>query len=111
MYRGARRSCTWERGAHVTGSAVGCAVLVTEPTALDRLHKKTRKVAERNLAGDEHVVTVVKGRSKQAMVVTDRQLLIIKAGSMAGVGFRAKATTFSLEDIAAINVHTGPGIA
>jgi hypothetical protein len=86
-------------------------ILVTGPSALDRLHKKTRRVAERNLAGDEHVVTVLKGRSKQAMVVTDRQILIIKGGSMAGVGFRTKVTSFSFASIAAIHVHTGPGIA
>jgi hypothetical protein len=86
---------------------------VTAPTALDRLHKKTRRVAERHLAGDEHVVTVFVGRSKQALVVTDRQILIVKAGSMAGAGssLKAKVASFSFANIAAINVHTGPGMA
>jgi hypothetical protein len=86
-------------------------VTVNGPTALDRLHKKTRRTAEKNLAADERVVTVFEGRSKQALVVTDRKILIVKAGPMAGAGFRTKAASFPFEEIAAINVHTGPGIA
>jgi hypothetical protein len=84
-------------------------VPVTGTTSLDRLYKKTRRAAERNLAADEHVVAVLRGRSKQAMVVTDRQILIVTAGMNAG--FRATAASFSFEDIAAINLHTGRGVA
>jgi hypothetical protein len=79
-------------------------------STLDRLHKKTRRVVERNLPGGEDIIAVIAGRSKQAMIVTDRRLLIVKAGVMAG-GFRARAAEFGFEEVAAINVHTGPGIA
>jgi hypothetical protein len=80
-------------------------------SALDRLHKKTRRAAETMLASDEEVITVFGGRSKHAMIVTDRQILIVKPGVMAGAALGAKTASFSFEDIAAINVHTGPGIA
>jgi len=78
---------------------------------LDQLHKKTRRAAEKSLASDESVITILAGRSKQAMIVTDRRLLIVKAGLMSGTGIRAKAASFSFADVAAINVHTGPGVA
>jgi hypothetical protein len=78
---------------------------------LERLHKKARRLAEGELAPDEEVVTVVVGRSKQAMVVTDRQLVIVKPGIMAGAWLGRKATSFPLAKITAINVHTGRGIA
>jgi hypothetical protein len=80
-------------------------------SALDRLDKKTRRAAESNLASDENVITILGGRSKQAMIVTNRQILIVKAGLMSGAGLGAKAASFSFADIAAIHVHTGPGIA
>ena len=63
------------------------------------------------MAEDEEVVTVFVGRSKQAMVVTDRQLLIVKAGMLSGAGFGARCTAFPLATVKTINVHTGPRIA
>jgi hypothetical protein len=80
-------------------------------SALDQLHKRTRARAEIQLADDEEVITVLAGRSKQAMVVTNRQLLIVKAGLMAGAALSGKTGSFPLEKIAAINVHTGRGVA
>lgn len=80
-------------------------------SALDRLHKKTRRAAETELGSDEDVITIFAGRSKQAMIVTDRRILIVKPGLMAGAALGAKAASFSFATIAAINVHTGPGIA
>jgi hypothetical protein len=80
-------------------------------SALDRLHKKTRQAAETRLDDDEQVITVFEGRSKQALIVTDRQLVIVKPGLMAGVALGAKAAGFPFDRIEAINVHTGAGIA
>ncbi len=80
-------------------------------SSLDRLPKKARSLAESQLADDENVLTVIAGRSKQAMVVTDRQVLIVKPGFMAGAALNAKAASFPLSRITAINVHTGPGFA
>jgi hypothetical protein len=79
--------------------------------ALDQLHRKARKLADRQLADDEEVVAVVPGRSKQAMIVTDRRILLVKPGLMAGAWLGPKATSFPLASITAINVHTGRGVA
>ena len=79
--------------------------------SLDQLHAKTRRYVEACLAEDEEVVTVFVGRSKQALVVTDRQVVIVKAGMLSGAGFGAKCAAFPLDTIRTINVHTGPGLA
>jgi hypothetical protein len=78
--------------------------------ALDQLHKKARRLAELQLDDDEAVVTVVRGRSKQAMIVTDRRILMVKPGLLAGLWLGRKAASFPLATITMINVHTGPGI-
>jgi hypothetical protein len=80
-------------------------------SALDRLHKKTRLAAETKLADGEEVITAFEGRSKQALIVTDRQILIVKPGWLAGAALGANVASFSLDSITAIHVHTGPGIA
>jgi hypothetical protein len=80
-------------------------------SALDQLHHKARKLAEGQLGEDEEVITVFPGRSKQAMIVTDRQILIVKPGIMAGAWLGPKAASFPLAAITTINVHTGRGIA
>ena len=80
-------------------------------SALDQLHQKARKLAEGQLGEDEEVITVFPGRSKQAMIVTDRQILIVKPGIMAGAWLGPKAASFPLAAITTINVHTGRGIA
>ncbi len=51
------------------------------------------------------------GRSKQAMVVTDRRILMVKPGILAGAWLGPKAASFPLTEITAINLHTGRGIA
>ena len=79
--------------------------------ALEQLHRKARRLAEGALSDDEEVVTVLPGRSRQAMIVTDRRLLIVKPGLMSGAWLGRKAASFPLDAIAAINVHTGRGIA
>jgi hypothetical protein len=80
-------------------------------SGLDQLSKRTRSRAESHLDDDEEIVTVLVGRSKQAMVVTNRQLLIVKSGLMAGAALNSKAGSFPLAAIAAVNVHTGRGVA
>jgi hypothetical protein len=84
--------------------------LSTHPR-LDQLPKKARGLAASQLADGEDVITIFAGRSKQAMIVTDRQLLIVKPGFMAGAALNAKAAAFPLAKITAVNVHTGPGFA
>jgi hypothetical protein len=80
-------------------------------SALDRLHKKARLAAEHMLAPDEDVVTVLLGRSKQALVVTDNRIVVIKPGLMAGAGRGAKVSSYPFDRLAGVNVYTGPGVA
>ena len=80
-------------------------------TALGHLHRKARRLAEGQLADDEEVLTVFPGRSRQAMIVTDRRLMIVKPGLMSGAWLGRKVASFPLEAIATINLHTGRGIA
>jgi hypothetical protein len=78
---------------------------------LDLLSNKARMAAAGQLADDEQAVTVFVGRSKQWMIVTDRQLVIVKQGMMAGVAMAAKVGCFPFDEISAINLHTGPRFA
>jgi hypothetical protein len=63
-------------------------------STLDQLPKRTQVLARSQLAEDEEVVAVLAGRSKQAMIVTDRQVLIVKPGWMAGAALGTKAGSF-----------------
>lgn len=80
-------------------------------STLDQLHKKARGLAEGQLDDGEEIITVLRGRSKQAMVVTDRRILMVKPGILAGAWLGPKAASFPLTAITTINVHTGRGIA
>ena len=77
---------------------------------IDQLHKKARKLAQGALGDEEELVAVIPGRSKQAMIVTDRRILMVKPGLLAGAWLGPKAASFPLSQITTINVHTGPGI-
>ncbi len=81
------------------------------PAALDSLQKKTRQAAEAWLDDGEDVITVFEGRSRQAMIVTEKRIVIVKPGWIAGAALGTKVASFTFEKIAAINVHTGPRIA
>lgn len=80
-------------------------------SSLDQLHKKARTLAEGQLGDDEEVVAVIPGRSKQAMIVTDRRIVMVKPGILAGAWLGPKTASFPLAAITTINLHTGRGIA
>jgi hypothetical protein len=77
---------------------------------IEELHKKARKLAERALGDDEQVVAVIRGRSRQAMIVTDRRIVMVKPGLLAGPWLGAKAAAFALTEITTVNVHAGRGM-
>lgn len=77
---------------------------------IDELDRKARKLAERALGDDEALVAVIRGRSKQAMIVTDRRIVTVKPGLLAGAWLGPKAAAFPLTDITTINVHAGRGM-
>lgn len=82
---------------------------MSRPT-IDQLHQKARKLARAALGEDEELVAVIPGRSKQAMLVTDRRILMLKPGILAGAWLGPKAAAFPLTAITTINVHTGRGL-
>ncbi len=79
-------------------------------SALDQLPDKARRLAEEHLVEGEDVVTVIPGRSKQAMIVTGRRILIVKSGFLAGAWLSPKLASFPLETITTINAHAGRGV-
>jgi hypothetical protein len=83
--------------------------MVSSP--LDVLSNKARMAVAGQLSDDEQAVTVFVGRSKQWMIVTDRQLVIVKQGMMAGAAMAAKVGCFPFDEVSAINLHTGPRFA
>jgi hypothetical protein len=77
---------------------------------IDELDKKARKLAESALSDDEGLVAVIRGRSKQAMIVTDRRIIMLKPGLMSGLWLGGKAAAFPLTEITTVNVHAGRGM-
>jgi hypothetical protein len=77
---------------------------------IGELDKKARKLAERTLGDDEELVAVIRGRSKQAMIVTQRRIIMVKPGLLAGAWLGPKAAAFRLTEITAINAHAGRGM-
>jgi hypothetical protein len=73
---------------------------------MDNLKRREEQVLRQNLLTDEQVIDQLVGRYDQALVLTDRKLLIIKGGLMAGVTFGAKATSFDYRTIT-VEVRTG----
>jgi hypothetical protein len=96
------------RAGGADASRVGSAGVTS---SLDHLHRKARSLARAQLAEDEEIVTVVAGRSKQAMIVTDQRILLVKPGLMAGAWLGPKAASFPLATITTVNIHGGRGIA
>jgi hypothetical protein len=80
-------------------------------TTIEELDKKARKLAERILGTDEELVAVIRGRSKQAMIVTGRRIVMVKPGLLAGAWLGPKASAFLLTEITTVNVHAGRGVA
>ena len=62
---------------------------------IDHLHKKARKLAQGSLGGDEELIAVIPGRSKQAMIVTDRRILMVKPGILSGAWLGPKTASFA----------------
>jgi hypothetical protein len=77
---------------------------------IDELDKKARKLAERALGDSEQLVAVIRGRSKQAMIVTDQRIVMVKPGLLAGAWLGPKVAAFPLTEITTVNTHSGRGM-
>lgn len=74
---------------------------------MDRLGKKEGKLLEQNLSDGEKVLSVCVGSSGQAVILTDKKVLFVKVGYMAGQAFGGKAITYSYDNITSVEVKTG----
>jgi Bacterial PH domain len=77
---------------------------------IDELDKKARKLAAGALGDGEELVAVIRGRAKQAMIVTDQRIVMVKPGLLAGTWLGPKVAAFPLTEITAVNTHSGRGI-
>lgn len=60
-----------------------------------------------NLLPEEKVSICVKGCNGEAIVITDKRVLIIKAGYASGSWSGRKCTAFELKEITAVGFHCG----
>jgi hypothetical protein len=80
---------------------------VLRPVTRDRLGGRERDLLTANLAPGEEILGQYVGRHGQALVVTDRRVLIIKTGMLAGQAFGGRAFHFDYRTIASVEVRVG----
>lgn len=69
---------------------------------------KLGKAFSDNIGSQEEVLVKLSPSSGEAIVVTSRRVLIIKAGNVTGAGFfGARAKSFSFQDIASVDLRVG----
>ena len=73
---------------------------------LSALNGKTQKLLQGHLAPGESVQICLVGNSSQALIATDRRLMVAKAGIMAGATFGGTVTSFNFGDVNGIEVQT-----
>jgi hypothetical protein len=66
-----------------------------------------REVIEKNITPNGEVLFCLVGKFKQAIVAFKNRLIVVKPGSMAGVPFGTRGTTFLYKDITDIKLNAG----
>jgi len=84
------------------------AVAAATGYPMDPLGNKEQAQLAQTLLPGAKVLSQCVGLKGQALVVTDRKVLIIKTGWMAGSTLGAKVTTFDYRTITSAEVRTGP---
>jgi PH (Pleckstrin Homology) domain-containing protein len=85
------------------GRTAGMADLDLIDWKLDRLDR----ILDKQLALDEHVLVRLRGDSNEALVCTDRRVLILKAGFVTGNWFRTSVWQAPYSHITGASVSTG----
>jgi hypothetical protein len=75
--------------------------------AMEPLGKKESEALRRHLARDEKILGQVIGSFNQAIVATDRKVMVLKSGIMAGQTFGIKETSFDYRLIVGVEVKSG----
>ena len=80
---------------------------VNEWPVMGPLGAKETALLQQNLSADEKILGTVIGNFGQAVVATDRKVLIIKSGMMSGQTFGGKATSFDYRALVGVEVRQG----
>lgn len=73
----------------------------------DNLGKREAKLLNQNLISDERVISTCVGSYGQAVVLTNKKVLIIKCGIFAGQTFGGKVSTYNYDTITSVEVRIG----
>jgi hypothetical protein len=90
----------------IATTTAGTGVEMAAP--MHKLGKKEEGRLKENLLPGEKVICQCVGPYGQSLVLTDRKVLIIKTGFMAGSTFGAKLTSFDYKNITSVEVRMGP---
>jgi hypothetical protein len=75
---------------------------------IEKLKGKLEKAFSDNITEGEKIRIKLQPTSGEALVVTDKKVMIIKAGVLAGAGFfGAKCTTFNFTEITSVDLRLG----
>ena len=74
---------------------------------MDRLNGREARLLRQNMDSGERVIAQCVGTWGQAAIATDRKVLIIKCGWMAGTFLGGKVTTFFYPNITGVEVRVG----
>jgi hypothetical protein len=90
----------------IANTSAGTGVQMAAP--MHPLGKKEEARLKENLLPGENVICQCVGPYGQSLVLTNRKVLIIKTGMMAGTTFGAKVTSFDYRNITSVEVKMGP---
>ena len=74
---------------------------------MDTLKNRESKALEQNLSNNEKVLSIYVGIYKQAVILTDIKILIIKGGFMTGQTFGVKVISYNYNTITSVEVKKG----
>ncbi len=75
-----------------------------DPTLIHAIPGGLQKTLDKNIAAGETVLVALKGAFKEALICTDRRILIMKAGFMTGQTFGSEVFQLSYSSIASAQV-------
>jgi hypothetical protein len=94
----------WQQ--RMAATTAGSGVEMAAP--MHKLGKKEEARLKESLVPGEKVICQCVGPSGQSLVLTDRKVLIIKTGFMAGSSFGGKVTSFDYKNITSVEVRMSP---
>jgi hypothetical protein len=88
------------------GNGTGKPTQMNETNLIWNLTGRLNKIIQRNLAPDEQIIVKMKGAFNEALVCTDRRVMIIKSGFMTGNMFGSDIFQVPYVNITGAQVNT-----